>query len=119
MATWLIPISLHALNMSFSLAAPSSSEYWVWTCRWVKGWSVKAATPPARTGHRNGLSGGVGKSTTRVRHRGPQPGGRTRRTGQVAGNHPGARVVPPVVADITTGDGPRGEHILSVFDSAF
>ncbi|GGS71157.1 hypothetical protein GCM10010270_48410 [Streptomyces violaceus] len=32
-----MPISLHALNMSFSRAAPSSSEYWVWTCRCVNG----------------------------------------------------------------------------------
>lgn len=32
-----MPMSLHASNMSLSRAAPSSSEYWVWTCRCVKG----------------------------------------------------------------------------------
>ena len=42
MAMCVMPISLHALNMSFSRAAPSSSEYWVWTCRCVNGGLVTA-----------------------------------------------------------------------------
>lgn len=42
MAMCVMPISLHALNMSFSRAAPSSSEYWVWTCRCVNGCLVTA-----------------------------------------------------------------------------
>lgn len=37
MAMCVMPISLQALNMSLSRAAPSSSEYWVWTCRCVNG----------------------------------------------------------------------------------
>ncbi|CAM5233567.1 hypothetical protein STANM309S_06276 [Streptomyces tanashiensis] len=42
---WVMPISLQALNMSFSRAAPSSSEYWVWTWRCVKAaWSRRG--PP-------------------------------------------------------------------------
>ncbi|BCL31274.1 hypothetical protein GCM10017557_61330 [Streptomyces aurantiacus] len=40
---WDMPISLHASNMSFSRAAPSSSEYWVWTCRCVNGGFVTAS----------------------------------------------------------------------------
>ena len=36
-AMWVMPMSLHASNMSLSRAAPSSSEYWVWTCRCVNG----------------------------------------------------------------------------------
>ncbi|CAM5645579.1 hypothetical protein STENM36S_09551 [Streptomyces tendae] len=37
MAMCVMPISLQASNMSLSRAAPSSSEYWVWTCRCVNG----------------------------------------------------------------------------------
>src|SRR3954451_20301875 len=48
MAIWVMPISLHASNMSFSRAAPSSSEYWVWTCRCVNG-GFDTVRPPKET----------------------------------------------------------------------
>src|SRR3954468_15462988 len=54
MAMCVMPISLHALNMSFSRAAPSSREYWVWTCRCVKGGFDTVWAPKANGRRRDG-----------------------------------------------------------------
>src|SRR5690606_39668227 len=58
MAMCVMPISLQASNMSFSRAAPSSSEYWVWTCRCVNG-GFDTVRPPGGTCGDGQADGGV------------------------------------------------------------
>src|SRR4051794_41829762 len=74
-AIWVMPISLHASNMSLSRAAPSRSEYWVWTCRCVNG-GFDTAWPPGETidkVRRGGLGGGTETYSRTPTHRGAPP----------------------------------------------
>src|SRR5690242_5583433 len=132
MAMWVMPISLHALNMSLSRAAPSSSEYWVWTCRCVNG-GFDTVGPPRETLD-DGLADSPGVSvevyasglTIRGLPRVPSLRGsralprtldrwqkqKRRRT------HPGTRRHPAMSVP-QLNDEQRGEEILAVFDTAF
>ncbi len=132
-----MPISLHALNMSFSRAAPSSSEYWVWTCRCVNG-GFDTVLPPGRTsgdGLRTVWGDSVEVYAPRHRHTAApaayllagEPGTPPRRAGRWRRRKIRSTLVsaPPAPGGTQRcrspqlGDEQRGEEILAVFDTAF